>query len=296
MTTADILREIAADRQSGAAALAARGLDAFDALSRQGVPEQTGRDCEELARRLDDVRPSMGAIGAQAILVLAQARGLVSQGTDWPTALRRAVFKQRETLASAQGRIASIALEHVGRERVIATCSWSATVLRALLSLSPGRVVVADGGGLGDGLRAARWLASREVSTQLTPDSAICAVIQDSDAVLIGADQILTDGSVVNRTGSLAMALAAGYAGKPVYVLCQRIKLFGRGDFDPQRYDPGYGPLPPELEVRSPLLEAVPAGLVTRVLTDNGALRSEDVRRAVAGMARLREGMLGRGA
>lgn len=293
MTVEDILGEIAADKRSGATELAARGLDAFEELLLcESGHKEIRCACEDLARRLNGVRSSMGAIGAQALLVLARARGLVTRGVDWLEAMRQAVLKEREALASAPGKIASVVLEQVGNGRAIATCSWSATVVKTLESLAPSRVVVSDGGGLGDGLRAARWLAARAVNAEVTPDCGICGVIGECDAVLIGADQILMDGAVVNRTGSFAMALAAAYMGKPFYVVCHRTKFSGRHSFDPERYDPGYetplsGPV-----LRAPLFEAVPAGLVTSVLTENGALSTEDVRRANAAMARLREEIL----
>lgn len=293
MTVEDILSEIAADKSSGATALAARGLDAFEELllSESGQKE-IRRACEDLARRLDGVRPSMGAIGAQALLVLARARGLVTRGVDWPAAMAQGVVKEREALASAPGKIASVALDQLGSGRAIATCSWSVTVVKTLVSLIPSRVVVSDGGGLGDGLRTARWLAARAVTAEVTPDCGVCGVIGECDAVLIGADQILIDGAVVNRTGSFAMALAAAYAGKPFYVVCHRTKFSGRRGFDPERYDPGYETSLSGLTLRAPLFEAVPAGLVTSVLTENGALSTEDVRGATAAMARLREEIL----
>ncbi len=44
-------------------------------------------------------------------------------------------------------------------------------------------------------------------------------------ACVVGADSVLNDGSVVNKTGTFAISLACQEAKIPLYVLCDTLKI-----------------------------------------------------------------------
>jgi translation initiation factor 2B subunit (eIF-2B alpha/beta/delta family) len=100
-----------------------------------------------------------------------------------------------------------------------------------------------------------------------------------AESVLLGADAVLPDGSVVNRTGSYPLALAAKTEEKPVRVVATRDKVRagdGAVPDDPEAptglYD-GDAPV----ETATPLFERVPPDLVDVVVTETGALSADEV-------------------
>ncbi len=52
----------------------------------------------------------------------------------------------------------------------------------------------------------------------------LVAMTKDSDVVVLGADAVMNDGSIVNKVGSLAIALAAKRYRVPLIVLAEKTK------------------------------------------------------------------------
>ena len=292
-----IINEIRTDRRNGAAALALRGLDFLEATAAQlsSKPEEAEQQANEAVRILGEIRPSIGAIGVQAVVALSRARGLVSEGMSWKMALLRAVQSERQISGQANASIAELAKQEIGVGGVIVTCSWSMTVLAALQVLKPTRVIIGDGHPLGDGASAANWIAARGMEVHLLPDAAVAASVNGARAVIIGADQILADGSVVNRTSSFCLALSAGYFGVPFYVLCQRTKLSGIGPFDLPMDETHATPsdIPSGVTYRGPLFEITPPELITAVLTESGSMNPRQAGEVGQGLERIKEQILG---
>lgn len=290
-----ILDDIATDRRSGATSLAGLGLDALDALGRHlsAVDGSAREQLLQMVRHLDTIRPSMGAIGVQAVLVFTRASHLVEQGLPWNKAIIQAVAKERETLGQADRSISFLAAQEIGEGGIVVSCSWSATVQRVLVALQPSLVRIGEGHGLGDGVRAARWLAARGIDVEVWPDGALPTAVEKANAVVIGADQVLADGTVVNRSSSFSLALAASYFGIPFFVVCQRIKLSGKESVEIEEMRKILRGVPREIKTRTPVFDVTPGGLVYRILTEAGALTPRDAGEVGQGIAKLRDTVLG---
>lgn len=273
-TVEAILEEIALEKSDGATSLAARGLDALEILA-DDLPDDRQAALDRvngLARRIDGLRPTVAAIGVQAVLALARTEALIAQGMGPSFALRQAIRVERETLGQADSTISSLARRELGAGGLMASCSWSVTAARCLVAIRPERVVIAEGHRLGDGLRCAKWLAARGLEVEVVPDGALPGAVGEVRAVIVGADQVLADGSVVNRCCTFPLALAADHFGVPFYVACQRIKLGGRAAA-PLEEGPGlFGVLPPGVTSRVPLFDVTPRELVRGVITESGML------------------------
>jgi translation initiation factor 2B subunit (eIF-2B alpha/beta/delta family) len=291
-----IAAEIEADTKSGATALAARALDALEALAKSlddNDPEAEAKTID-LAFRLDKLRPSMGAIGVQAVLAAAKARVWADDGLPWPASLVRAVQEERESLLGADQNIAALALDEIGPGGVIATCSYSQTAQVTLLNLKPGSVIIGEGHKMGDGARAAGELAAKGLDVCLTPDGALPAAVQGARAALIGADQVLGDGSVVNRCSSFSLALAASYWNVPLFVVCHSIKLTGRKQAVIEESATLIHELPRGVVVSAPIFDVTPARLVHRVITEKGSMTPEEAGRRGLVTADLSDRILGK--
>jgi translation initiation factor 2B subunit (eIF-2B alpha/beta/delta family) len=165
-------------------------------------------------------------------------------------------------------------------ERVL-TLSRSGTVRRALID-APAleRVFVAESRPAREGAGVAERLAEASAVT-LHTDAAVAHVLatRDVDAVVVGADAVLADGSVVNKTGTRAAALAAAREGVPVDVVCAADKI--SPDEEPHLES---GPAEAvydgdaDLDVLNPTFDVAPADLVTAVRTERGVLDTDGVR------------------
>ena len=107
------------------------------------------------------------------------------------------------------------------------------------------------------------------------------------DAVLVGADAVLADGSVVNKAGTRALALAAAHEGVPTYVAAARDKVrpdevvHGESGDVTAVYD-GDEPV----RVACPTFDRTPADLIDGVVTEDGVLDAAAVREVAAGLRR----------
>ncbi len=79
------------------------------------------------------------------------------------------------------------------------------------------------------GFISAKELAEHEIPTTIVIDSAVASVMAGVDMALVGADTILKNGDVVNKIGTLGVALAAKEFGVPMYVATQRLKFDTKG-------------------------------------------------------------------
>jgi translation initiation factor 2B subunit (eIF-2B alpha/beta/delta family) len=115
----------------------------------------------------------------------------------------------------------------------------------------------------------------------LHTDAAIGHVMAtaDVDCVLVGADAVLPDGRVVNKTGTRLAALAAAYEEVPCFVACSTDKI--RSD-DTLALESGPRSAVYEgeasLGVANPTFDVTPPHLVDAILTERGELAPEDVR------------------
>jgi translation initiation factor 2B subunit (eIF-2B alpha/beta/delta family) len=102
-------------------------------------------------------------------------------------------------------------------------------------------------------------------------------------AVLVGADAVLADGSVVNKAGTLAVALAADRAGVPVYAVAATAKVRPDERAVVEYDDPASvydGPAP--VRVVAPTFDRTPADLFAGVVTESGVLDAAGIRRVAA--------------
>jgi translation initiation factor 2B subunit (eIF-2B alpha/beta/delta family) len=217
------VERVATDDRHGASWLAREAVEAVaEAI-------ELGEDPLPLARELAWARPAMGAIAGALGRVIAAGRSPEQMAAE-----ARATVEARERAATT---IAVLSAPY--NEGVVMTHSASATVKEALLHTPPERVVctVSDPGGEG-----------RELAEELRAEGLTADVVDDPDAdhavgtvnlLLIGADTVFRDGSLVNKVGTTDLAKEAKKAGVPVMVACEVIKLSPAEARDPgeERFD-----------------------------------------------------------
>ncbi len=208
------------------------------------------------ARRLIRAHPAMAPVW-RVLAVALEADDVTAAVADFAT-----------SLGTGAGDAADQTRWLVGRKRVtVVTHSASATVERALDAIADRVEGVLCGVSLpgGEGRPLARRLSRRGFAAEVIPDAALPGACGRADLALVGADAV-TDQGVVNKAGTLGLALGAAEAGIGCYAIASTHK-----------YLPAWC-LPLEL---SPF-EVTPLRLFDAVLSERGPRRPPAVRRAVA--------------
>ena len=200
---------------------------ALEAISRASglwntsSPRELVRQVRRVAELLESTQPAMGIFRrwASEWYRFAQEKR--------PTALQRNL--DRWTAGwRAQLHLEMPALLRVVRQRFpalarVITISRGSSVYLALLGLCrsqrPREVIVLESRPGGEGRLLARDLRRSGVTARSVPDTEAPSWVRKVDRVLIGADTIYADGSVVHKVGTRALALAAHRHGVPVVVV-----------------------------------------------------------------------------
>lgn len=276
------LAEIAADRRSGAGALARRCLDILAACAEEksscGTTVLRAR-----AKRLAAVRPTMAPLGNLIGGWLAALETLDPADPRLAAAAARRIARESE---AATGLAAGNAAAHlrgilggVARPRVL-TLSWSSVVAQALAGLagSGAEIWVAESRPLNEGARLAEELAGKGLSVTLVTDAQVAWAAREATAGICGADALFADGTVVNKAGTALMALALMDAGRPLVVACESFKL-ASGDAADWRFEEmdagelGYGDGLP-YKVRNVYFEPVAPRHIGAWVTEKGVARA----------------------
>ena len=159
-----------------------------------------GEDPLELARELVRSRPDIGAIAGALGRVLVAGRT-----TDQLVEEAAALIGSRERAAVTIAVLLAQELE----EKIVMTHSASATAREALLHAGPGRVVCTVSEPVGEGRAFAEELAEAGLTTEVIADDDAEHAVATVDILLLGADTVFRDGSLLNKVGTSPLAKAA---------------------------------------------------------------------------------------
>ena len=147
-------------------------------------------------------------------------------------------------------------------EKIVMTHSASATAREALLHAGPGRVVCTVSEPVGRGPRCSppswRRLGSPPRSS---PTRTPSTRSPRSSILLLGADTVFRDGSLLNKVGTHPLAKAASRRGVPVVVASEVLKV---APADPHQPD----------EER---VDLTPAKWITRYVTEEGVFAPDEI-------------------
>jgi translation initiation factor 2B subunit (eIF-2B alpha/beta/delta family) len=279
---------IAADRESGATALARRAVGTFRRARRLG-----GEAVAAVAARLCRAQPSMAPIWIAAGIALADAQDGGDRLDAWAHRLERSeAALARAAVALLDERTAQARI--VDGRLSLVTFSSSGAVLAALRQLvveRPLDVAVAEGRPALEGRTFAAALVAVGIRVRFFSDAAIGNALGEAEAVLVGADAV-TPGWFINKVGTGAVAALAAARGVPVYVLAGREKFLPPALADAVTLRTGepaeiWETAPSGVEVRNPYFERVPLEFVANLVTDAGPMGAALARDVCDANARL---------
>jgi translation initiation factor eIF-2B subunit delta len=187
------------------------------------------------------------------------------------TAVEQAVKeKEEQTVTNA--------VERLSQYQLFMTLSRSSTILKVFKKLisknSIKEIFVLESRPLFEGRKQAKALAELGVPVKQIVDAAAGFYAEQIEAIIIGADMILKDGSVINKIGSFLLALAADFYQKPFYVVASSNK---QTTISPKNYrkhiierasEELEAPAKENIEARNIYFEYVPAKLITAIISE----------------------------
>jgi len=282
------LGAILRDRTHGAAVLAREALAAMKLATAGSVADERDsflREMASLGSRLIALRPSMSAPICNGIVRVFDA---ISQGAK----KTRDVRELKEIACGAVDRLRKVTDENL-RETVmhvsqaiperatVLTHSYSETCLRALLACADKgvRVYATESRPLCEGRKMAESLQEGGVNVTLLTDAEAGHFMREMQMVLVGADTVLTNGSLINKMGTYLIAVAARDRALPFRVACDTWKfLIERGV--PELEEKGPEEVvekATEFAVRNIYFDITPARLIASFITEEGAMSPKKV-------------------
>jgi translation initiation factor eIF-2B subunit delta len=281
-----------ADRSSGSSDVALGFLNALDTWV------ATDRSLSARALRtalLPWLKQAQAAQPTMALIHQLAARALDVADTslareDRPAELRAALAdscaaERRDLESMSRGTASTAARLVTEREAWIATLSSSRIVRDAIVELHAGgsapRAMIGESRPGNEGRDLAAELARAGVPVWLVVDAALPLLVAGARMAWMGADAV-TDRGVINKVGSLALALAAREHGVPVYALATRRKFLpaATGALRIIEMPPAevWSDPPPGVRARNVYFELVPFDLLRGVVVEDSVLGASEAR------------------
>ncbi|USZ73305.1 ribose 1,5-bisphosphate isomerase [Natronosalvus halobius] len=216
------VRGAATIADAAAAALAAQA-----ERSEADSPEAFREELEAAASALYETRPTAVSLPNALRYVLRGVEGETVETMRESTVARAEAFQ--EDLERAQETLGEVGANRLRDGDVVMTHCHSTDALACVeAAIEDGKhieAIVKETRPRLQGHITASELRSMGVPVTLVVDNAARRYLDEADHVLVGADSIAADGSVINKIGTSGLAVNARERGVPVMVAAQSIKL-----------------------------------------------------------------------
>lgn len=180
--------------------------------------------------------------------------------------------------SGARQKIARLCEPFIMDDMTILTHSRSRAVRDALIAAKRSgknfRVFVTESRPDCSGAELRRELVAAGIECTLILDAAVAYIMETVDCVLVGAEGVVENGGIVNKIGSLTLAMGAHAFKRPLYVLAECVKFL-------RLYPLNQREVPAEFKYASgterddsthPLVDYTPPRYITLLFTDLGIL------------------------
>ena len=131
-------------------------------------------------------------------------------------------------------------------------------------------VIVCESRPMFEGRLLAIDLVKEGIKVKLITDAMMGLYINEVDAAIIGADDVLKNGNIINKVGSKALALLSRDQKKPVYVLSSKSKFSNQKYYRLKSENPNevWNKKSKKLSIQNIYFEEIEKKLITKVVTD----------------------------
>lgn len=276
----------------GAATIADAAAEALAVQARERPTDDADRLRAELrlaARTLHDTRPTAVSLPNALRYVL---RGLDDRDAD---AIRETVVRRaerfRRDLESARDDLGRVGANRLrDGDTVMFHCHSTDAMACVESAVESGKsidAIVKETRPRNQGHITAEWLQEMDVPVTLIVDNAARRFLDETDHVLVGADSIAADGSVVNKIGTSGIAVNARDRGVPMMVAAQTLKLHPEtltghaveieNRAEDEVIDPDDRERIGDVTVENPAFDVTPPRYVDAIVTEKGQFPPESI-------------------
>ena len=166
------------------------------------------------------------------------------------------------------------ASKYLSKHNTVLTISHSKTLIKIFQlwkESNPNlKVIICESRPNEEGILMAKEISKLKIETEIITEAMSGNIIRGVDAVILGADQILSNGSIVNKTGSRMLAVLAKYQKIPVFVLASSDKIVNEKIIKHEIIDEDYATTlkGKRLKFRNENFEEIENKLITKIFTD----------------------------
>jgi len=224
---------IARDRSHGAAQLAGSAVKILINVCKRCRGKDLGQLAavvRQTALSLAKVRPSMAPIRNWSLVFSHRFQEKINDRTSFSEAQQQGVLLGEELLAEQQRFVelqVKAARAILKNRKSVVTLSYSSTVESILRYGLPSscRVIIAESRPLMEGRRLFKNLEHIFADLRMITDAQMGVAIPNTDLMLVGADTILSDLAVVNKTGTYLSALVSHTHSRDFFVAADTYKI-----------------------------------------------------------------------
>ena len=276
------LRAVKEDLNSGAATLARKTLEDvidFAEYCDAADTDELIRELTDLTQQLATARPSRLAVGNALQLWSGCLETLATEELEGARSdARLAAEEVIQTLSDARTRAVALCKHEIQDGMTLMTLSSSSAVSALFEACHRSgiefKVILTESRPGMEGRKLARRLNQLAIPVQFITEAQMAHFVPQADKVIVGADSLLRDGSLISKAGSRLLALAARDAGIPFWVLAESFK---HSLITPEAIELEEMPEDelqleplPNVQVRNFYFDLVPARLVTAWVDELG--------------------------
>lgn len=184
----------------------------------------------------------------------------------------------RKKLTENDADLYKIAFNSIKNLKSILTISNSNTILELIKILHKHNaslnVAIPESRPKNEGRMLAKKLLKNKINVIFSVDPAAGLLAADAEAVFCGADKILNDYSVVNKIGSMQLALLCKEYRIPFYVFCSEGKFTSEKVYSPTEKNSNeiWKFTHANLKIKNFYFEVIPKHLITKIFTEKRSI------------------------
>jgi len=287
-----LVNPIRNDLLSGAAELALQAINIFQSILSSSDNTQVDSLREDLrfaATELINAQPAMASLFNLANTILTAA-SKANSVAEIKKECQNALDQFERFLCDSAAKIADIALDLMPPGEMVFAYSFSSTVVSCLLNARARgryfRVACSESRPSMEGRKLATRLAAGGIEVILTFDSAMAMLLPNCSIAFMGCDAVGSPG-LVNKSGSLLLALACHEMKIPLYAFCDSTKIVDDEHvFEFENHQrPGievWEDAPPGVTILNRQFELIPFDYITGLVTEKGLFTEHDLAKHIS--------------
>ena len=184
------------------------------------------------------------------------------------------IINTRAKKDEAYERLFKKAFEVLSKHKTVLTISHSKTLIKVFelwkKSCSDLKIIICESRPNNEGVLMAEQISKLKINTEVIVDNMSGKLIKEVDAVILGADQILSNGGIINKTGSRMLAILAKYQKISVFVLASSDKIVKRKIINHEKQIKYLDTkiINNGIKIRNENFEEIEKELITKIITD----------------------------